>query len=372
MSQSSLPNTPVVVWDLPLRVFHWLLVATVAFALFTGLVAPHSSLPFHRGAGYAVVALLVFRFVWAAYGSATSRLSSLAFTPAEVVGHFRDLARGTPRPFPGHNPAGAAMVVVAAALLGTLVATGLLAEGGEEKLGPLAGITSYTVGHAAKSVHGVLVYPLIALILGHVIGVLAESRLTGENLILAMISGRKTVVVGAPRPAQTPPLWRAAIRAWGAVVGAAALVLIALDRLPPYGVPAYAPDSAHARECGACHWNYHPALLPAASWAAILASLDDHFGEDASLPPAYAADIGAFLAAYSAERWDTEVGNRFRHVAPGEPQRVTRVPAWVRRHAALPEALFARPDVGGKGNCTACHGDAATGRFDDSAIRVPQ
>ena len=69
-------------------------------------------------------------------------------------------------------------------------------EAGEEKIGPLAGITSYAVGHAAKAVHEVLVWILAAMVAGHVAGVIVESLLTHENLVASMITGRKELPEG--------------------------------------------------------------------------------------------------------------------------------------------------------------------------------
>lgn len=372
MTDGNLRYRRVLVWDVPTRVFHWLLVAATTVAFVTGFILPQWWLGAHRWAGYAIVGLLVFRFVWAAFGSEYSRLASFTYSPSETFGHLRGMLLLSPRHYLGHNPAGAAMIFALAFVLCGLVVTGLLTEAGEEKIGPLAGITTYAVGNTAKTFHAVLVWILAAMVLGHVAGVVVESLLTRENLVASMITGRKELSEGAPHPALRQPRWRAALTSWVVVIGAGALTLVLLGRLPPKGIPATAVNTAYARECGACHSAYHPSLLPAASWHAVLGKLDAHFGEDASLPAPVLAEIGGFLAAHAAEAWDTEIGIRYRAASASEPQRITASPAWLRKHASLPDAWFARKSVGSKGNCSACHRDAASGRFDDSKISVPK
>jgi hypothetical protein len=145
-----------------------------------------------------------------------------------------------------------------------------------------------------------------------------------------------------------------------------------LSRLPPAGLPAMPANPMFAQECGACHRPFHPSLLPRASWAAVMAGLADHFGEDASLPADEARQIGAYLQTYSAEAWDTEAARRFAVTSPDQPLRITETPYWRRKHAGIDPAVFARPTIGAKSNCGACHRDAESGRFDDQAINIPE
>jgi cytochrome b len=368
-------STPlrVRVWDLPTRLFHWLLVGGVALALYTGYAAPEWWLQVHLWAGYGIVALLCFRFVWAFFGSEFSRLDSFGPSPSSVADHLRGVLLLSPRTHIGHNPAGALMILGLTALLTALVVTGLLEEGGEEKLGPLAGVTPYAVGNAAKSIHSGLVVVLLVMIAAHVLGVIAESFIERQNLVTAMITGWKRVPADVEYPsAMRHPRWGAALASWTAIVFLAGGALAALSRLPPLGIPTMPPNALYARECGACHWAYHPSLLPAASWRAVIDTLEDHFGEDASLSVEETKEIDRFLQTYSAEAWDTEAANRFRLVAPDEPRRISGTAYWRQKHADVPPALFARKAVGGKGNCQACHGDAESGRFDDTRIDIPR
>jgi hypothetical protein len=129
-----------------------------------------------------------------------------------------------------------------------------------------------------------------------------------------------------------------------------------------------AANGTYMDECGACHEPYHPSLLPAASWQKLMSGLDNHFGEDASLPPDETAALAAYLTRYAGEAWDTEAGREISRVSPDDPLRITASPHWRRKHHGLPAAAFSASNVKTEGNCSACHADAQSGRFADQAI----
>ncbi len=364
-------NATLTVWDRPLRLFHWLLVGAVGMALVTGYLAPEWWMGAHLWSGYLILALMGFRLIWGFWGSEYSRFASFAYGPRQTLAHLRALLFLKGRHAIGHNPAGAAMIWALALLLALLTVSGLVIAGGEEKQGPLAGLFTYAWGLAAKRLHGPLALMLLGLIGGHVLGVIVESRLVRENLILAMITGKKRLSASPPaalRPARPLP----ALAALAVMLAAGTGSLAALARLPATGVYELAPHPAYLKECGACHHAFHPSLLPASSWRTVMAGLADHFGEDAGLPKAQAQAIEAWLTANAAERWDTEAANRFRLLDPAQPLRITATAYWTRKHRDLAKTVFVQKAVGGPANCNACHADAATGLYADQAIRLPK
>jgi cytochrome b len=360
------------VWDLPTRLFHWLLVALVTVGFVTGFVAPEWWMGLHSRAGYGVVVLILFRLVWGVFGPEYSTIGSLARASREAWGHAKGLLLLRPGHHLGHTPLGSVMIFALAALLIALTVTGLLVLGGEEKQGPLAGVASYAIGASAKEAHEALALLLLVLVGGHVLGVIVESVVTRENLVGAMITGWKRLPPGAKIPQPRPARPLAAALATGALVAVLALMLAYLGHLPPKGVRLLAGNATYAEECGACHDAYHPSLLPAASWGAVIAGLADHFGEDASLDQGSAREIAGWLEANAAETWDTEVANRFRALAPSQPLRITATPYWQQKHAGIPDGVFARKSIRTKAHCSACHRDATSGRFDDQAIAIPR
>ncbi len=371
---STARDTPAIVrvWDLPTRLFHWLLVLLVTIGFLTGFIAPEWWMGLHSWAGYGVVVLILFRLVWGVFGPEYSTFASLGQATLSAGDHLREVLLLRPSRHLGHTPLGAVMIFLLAAVLLALTTSGLLVLGGEEKQGPLANVASYAIGAGAKGVHELLAILLLVLVAGHVLGVVVESFLTRENLVRAMITGTRRLEPGVPLPRPHPARPVAAAVTTGALTAVLALLLAYLARLPPQGLHALAPNPDHAEECGACHDPYHPSLLPAASWQALMARLDDHFGEDASIDPALADGITRWLVANAAETWDTEAANRFRTVDPAQPWRITATPYWRRKHAGIPEAVFARPGIRTSAHCSACHRDAANGRFDDQAIDVPK
>lgn len=366
------PQATIRVWDLPTRAFHWLLVLAVAVGVATAFFAPEWMLGLHVWAGYGLGTLLVFRVVWAVFGSEYSRVDSFAFPPRKVIKHLRDLAAGRAEHSVGHNPAGATMIFALAVVLAGILASGLVTLGGQEKQGVLAGIVPYALGHGAKDVHEALTNLLLVMVALHVGGVVMESLRSRSNLVAAMMTGRKRVPVALA----AAPRRRARPLAAGVMLAIAAAVicagLAALASLPPPGVPRLAPNPLYQKECGACHYDFHPSLLPAASWTAMMSGLDDHFGENADLPGAKREAIADWLVANAAERWDTEAANNLRAVSTAQPLRVTATRYWKRRHRDIPAAAFAAKAVGSRVNCVACHRDARTGRFDDQSIDIPK
>ena len=250
-----------------------------------------------------------------------------------------------------------------------LLLTGLVVLGGAEKQGPLRAFVSFATGSLLRQWHELAAYGLLALIAAHVSGVILESRRTGENLPRAMVTGFKRTETAVPViPAR--PLMAAVL---STLLGLAiALPLVALWRVTPTTVPQEPLDASYAKDCGDCHNAFHPSLLTAATWTTIMAGLDDHFGEDATLKPDVTAALSSYLAANAAEHWDTRPANAFRQMGESDPLRITATPYWTRRHRGIDPAVFKFEKVGTKSNCEACHGDARQGLFTPQAIHIPE
>src|SRR4029079_16675693 len=111
------PMTRIVrVWDLPVRLFHWLLVLLVAISLTRGYIGG-TALPWHMRSGYCILALVLFRIVWGLMGSQTARFSDFIRGPSHVIGYARSLVKGASMFHAGHNPLGGLMVVLMLLLL---------------------------------------------------------------------------------------------------------------------------------------------------------------------------------------------------------------------------------------------------------------
>ena len=360
------------VWDLGVRVFHWLMVATIAIALVTGLSGPPNLLNVHIAAGAAIGGLVAFRVLWGLMGSTYARFSSFPVHLTAINADLAGLVAGRRPRYRGHNPLGSLMALTLLAIISLSVMTGVVTLGGVDKQGPLAFAAPYAAGKAAQRVHLALAYGLLALIAGHLLGVAYESIQARTNLPLAMITGKKAAFATdhAVTPAKAKPLL-AGLCVLVLMTGAARQI-VALSARPALGVPAGPLDPTYVEECGSCHMAYPPSLAPSPRWIAIMDSLPDHFGEDASLEPGLVSRIRAYLTMNAAEKWDTRAAHELQGLNPQDPLRLTATPFWIRMHRGIPESVFKSRAVGAKGACEKCHSDASTGRFDPQDINIPE
>ncbi len=200
------------VWDIGVRTFHWTLVTAFTVAYLTG----EGDSQWHVYAGYVIGGLLVFRIIWGFVGTRYARFSHFIYSPKETIDYIKSLAGGTPKHYMGHNPAGALMIFV---MLVTLVLTTLsgLKVYGLEGYGPLADSdTGYVIRTAQASggmvlereddegeedeaeefweeIHEALANFMLILIFIHLAGVVISSRAHRENLVKAMITGKKDI-----------------------------------------------------------------------------------------------------------------------------------------------------------------------------------
>jgi Dihaem cytochrome c len=120
----------------------------------------------------------------------------------------------------------------------------------------------------------------------------------------------------------------------------------------------------YAQECGACHIAFPPGMLSAASWRRLMGQLDRHFGTDASLDPAIAATLSAWI--------DTRAGTYKRARVEPPQDRISRSAWFEREHREVGAATWKLPAVMSAANCAACHPQAAQGDFSEHRIRIPR
>lgn len=364
---------PILVWDLPTRLFHWLLAAAFAAAWLTA--DSGRWLDFHVFAGYLMLGLVGFRLAWGFAGNRYARFSSFLFGPRRALAYVGDALSGHAERHLGHNPAGSWAIYGLLGLTLAIGATGLLTLGGQEGLGPLAGLLSRNQGHTFKEIHELLVNAMLTLVAMHLVGVGVESVLHKENLAQAMVTGHKA----GERQDAAQPRKTAGLLLLAAVLGFGGWYFKGyITQTPdrpylPFTGPKLPDNKIWREECGSCHLAYHPSLLPARSWARMLAEQDQHFGETLGLDAATTKEILTFLETHAAETQPTKVAYMIdRSVPAGEtPLRITETRYWKRVHRNLPADAWASPKVNSKADCAACHLDAERGTFQPGAMRVP-
>lgn len=358
------------VWDRGVRYFHWLLVTAVSGALLTGFFAGKPWLDVHVICGVAILALIVFRVIWGFLGSTYARFGNFVVSPKTALRHVKDIARGKSHRMLGHNPLGAWMIVTLLAVLAAVSAVGVVVLGGVVKEGPLAPYVTYAFAREAKEIHEFLAYLIVALAGLHILGAAFESWRSSENLPRAMVTGRKRCSPDAETcaPSRAHPIMAGIL--FVAAAAGSGYAVARHSALPAYKTPTEPLDAAYAKECGSCHTPHHPSLAPAGTWKKIMAGLDDHFGENATLKPELTQKLTDYLTVNAAETWDTRPANAFRNPDAQEPLRITATSRWKRYHREIPDEVFKSKPIGGRLNCSNCHGDAETGRFAPRAISI--
>lgn len=217
-SYASLLAARIKVWDLPLRVFHWLLVTAIVLAFLSSEEGSALN-QWHILAGWVAGILIVFRLIWGFVGGEHSRFADFV-RPAGIGRHTRELLRGRPKPTVGHNALGGFSVLLLLAMIAATVWTGVLVW---------------------EEVHEVLAWSLLALVGIHVAAVILMSLLTHENLIAAMVTGTKQADRhGGACDAQAPSL--------AGMIFAALVVAGTIYGITKFDPLAFSPRSSEAYE----------------------------------------------------------------------------------------------------------------------------
>lgn len=182
----------VKVWDQPIRLFHWALVALVAALWLTGEFA---ALDIHMKLGVWALTLLLFRLGWGVVGSPTARFSHFVRGPRAIRDYLVAARSGAVRSV-GHNPLGALSVLALLAVLIAQAAGGLFATDDIVTNGPLTHLVSSKTSALLSSLHRIGGKLVLALVVLHLAAVAFYTLIKKDDLIRAMVTGRKRVPQG--------------------------------------------------------------------------------------------------------------------------------------------------------------------------------
>lgn len=173
-------KTNILVWDAPVRIFHWLMVISFAGAYLTAESERWRLI--HVTLGYTMGGLVAFRIIWGLVGTRHARFSSFVGGFASVRRYVQSLIAGKPEHHVGHNPAGAVAIMLLLLFSVVSVATGW-------------GVYNDTGGKIVEELHEVTSNLMLSIVIVHVAGVVVSSWLHHENLIRSMLTGRKLAAV---------------------------------------------------------------------------------------------------------------------------------------------------------------------------------
>jgi len=192
------PLQPIRVWDLPTRVFHWLLAVSVIGSVISAKVGGNA-LVWHFRLGYLVFTLILFRLLWGVVGGHWSRFVNFIYAPGTTLRYLRGATTAGEHLDVGHNPLGALSVLGLLAVLAVQVGTGLFADDEIASTGPLikfvSGATSLRLTHWHKAYGQWLVIGLVLLHIGAIVFYRVRKQ---QNLVRPMLVGDKPLPPDVP------------------------------------------------------------------------------------------------------------------------------------------------------------------------------
>ncbi len=192
------------IWDLPTRLFHWLMAALIGFSWWS---AEEEHLDWHIWSGLAIMSLLLFRLLWGVFGSSTARFASFVRGPRQIIAYLRDVKGWRPV---GHSPIGALSVLAMLGALVVQVGLGLFTidkDGLYE--GPLAYLISLDLAEEIADLHEDWFDVILILIGLHIAAIISYRLFLGKKLIGPMITGRGAAEAGVEP--MRPGRWWAAL-----------------------------------------------------------------------------------------------------------------------------------------------------------------
>jgi cytochrome b len=191
------------VWDLPIRLFHWLLAVLIGFSWWS---AEYDHTSWHIWSGCAILTLLIFRLLWGFVGSSTARFAGFIRGPRAMVDYLRGKWTGI-----GHTPLGALSVVALLLAVSVQVGLGLFAEDEDGiVMGPLAKLVSSDTSDKVRDIHALWFYVVLGLIGLHVLAIVYYRLFRGQKLTRPMITGRAELAPGT-QPMRPGKWWLALI-----------------------------------------------------------------------------------------------------------------------------------------------------------------
>ena len=202
----------IVVWDAPVRLFHWALALLAVFSFASGK-AGGDWLAWHMRSGYAILALLLFRLAWGFAGGETARFAHFVRGPRAAFAHARELLAGHAPRVAGHNPLGGWMVLAMLAILAVQAGSGLFVDDEIATQGPLAAKVSDAWVGRMTSLHHFNQWLVAGAVLLHVLAIAAYWKVLRTNLVAPMLTGTLEAAADATQPRRASPVLAAVLLA---------------------------------------------------------------------------------------------------------------------------------------------------------------
>lgn len=369
----------VFVWPLCTRIIHWLIVASFTFALITSFNKEHFI--FHIAFGYVFGIVLSFRIIWGFMGPRYATFNTFKLRVKDLKGYFVEKMQNRWRKtYPGHNPASSWFTLIVLFLGYIIFLGGMVLYGVQEGNGLFSFLNEqyYHSSYILLSIHTYVSYGLALWAIVHIVGVLIEQFYHKTHMLFAMISGYK-VCEGH----DTIISQRKNIFAYGVIILSISIFYWVINN--PQSILSQSrfqkidyklENSAFYEQCGKCHKNYPPFMLPSKSWVILLDGLDNHFGEqitENNISKSDQESIRNYILSQSSEHSTRKIAFKtLDSLGEMRPISITKSPYWRESHKGLDARLFKNPMVKSKSNCFVCHHTFEYGIFDNTFIKIPQ
>jgi len=364
------------IWTLPTRIFHWMLVFYIVLMFLTS--EEESWLTWHAAFGYGIGILLLFRLLWGFMGPLYSRFSDFPLSKEELISFILTL-RHPKKEYAGHNPAASWVMIGMVTTLIFISISGVLTYGVQEGRGLFSFLNTTWVKEMElfAEMHEFFFYFLLLLVVMHLGGILSDRLLHPKvDTLHSIFNGYKYLDVKESKLTSIQK-YVAVLFLTLALITPIYLLMSedAVFTKSKYTSIDY--ETAHplfVEECASCHLLYPPFLLPKRSWKSMMATLSDHFGDDASLDEADRLAIEAYLLQNSAESSTKEAAFYILESIDKKKDiiAISQTPYWEKRHKNIDKTVFNAKKVRTKSNCKACHQGFEQGLIEDDKIVLPK
>ena len=177
------------IWDLPVRIFHWAFAITILSSWFTAEQGSEY-IELHMQLGYVALGLILFRILWGIVGPKHARFSNFIPSPRSLLAYLKDIKKD--KTTPGHNPLGALMVVLMIVLISAQAISGLFINDDVFSSGPYYGSVGKDIEKIMSFIHHNAFNFMIGAIFLHLLAIFFYWRVKKQNLVVPMITGKKT------------------------------------------------------------------------------------------------------------------------------------------------------------------------------------
>ena len=366
--------TKIYVWSLFTRLFHILLVIAVGVVFVTAEI--ENLLSYHAIFGYTVGLLFTFRIIFGFMDVRYSRFKDFNFKLKDLVEYMLNVF-GNKKAYIGHNPA-SSWAIIAMIVLGLAsVVTGIIVYGTQEGMGVLSflNISLFKDMDMFEDIHELFANAFMVVIFIHIAGVALDKVLHKSDAVESMLDGYKN---GDEDSLKLTFIQKIFGIIWiGFSIGFMVYLLSTPSNIliadNNKAIDYKVEHKVFYDECISCHTLYPPHLLPKQSWITMMDSLENHFGDDASLEEGDKNSIKEYLVKNSSENSTKEASLNFlKSIDANDTIAITKTSYWKRRHKEIEKSIFKRKEIGNISNCKACHKNFEQGLLNDKDIKIPQ